>query len=84
MINLSSNFLSIQNSSHHLAEHNLGNRYVRAAYFAPLVCRGLLSISKYTYDANGRLTEKTDRNGRVTTYTYDAAGRLTSESWLGR
>ena len=36
----------------------------------------------FEYDANGRLTEKTDRNGRVTTYTYDAAGRLTSESWL--
>ena len=36
----------------------------------------------FEYDAIGRLTEKTDRNGRVTTYTYDAAGRLTSESWL--
>ena len=36
----------------------------------------------FEYDANGRLTEKTDRNGRVTTYTYDTAGRLTSESWL--
>ena len=34
-------------------------------------------VSRFGYDAAGRLVEKTDREERVTSYTYDALNRLT-------
>jgi YD repeat-containing protein len=36
----------------------------------------------YTYDANGDLAMKTDRDERVTEYDYDDLGRLIEERWL--
>ena len=37
-------------------------------------------VESYTYNADGSLAAKTDRNGIVTSYTYDVHGRLTSNS----
>ncbi len=31
----------------------------------------------YTYDRNGRMTEKTDRDGYTTAFAYDHAGKVT-------
>src|SRR5262249_62298109 len=33
-------------------------------------------------DADDKLTDTTDQNGRRTTYSYDNAGRNTGEGWL--
>ncbi|MCG1025143.1 kelch repeat-containing protein [Dehalobacter sp.] len=33
----------------------------------------------YTYDADGNMLTRVDRNGNITTYTYDAHGRLLSQ-----
>ena len=38
--------------------------------------RTLTNGTQYVYDAAGRLTSVTDRNGNATTYTYDPSGRL--------
>jgi RHS repeat-associated protein len=35
----------------------------------------------FTYDAYGRLAEKTDRNGRTTKYEYDRLHQLSAEMW---
>jgi YD repeat-containing protein len=35
------------------------------------------------YDAGGRLTSSTDRDGRVRNISYDALGRETGETWSG-
>ena len=36
----------------------------------------------YAYDAAGNLTEKIDRDNRVTTYTYNAVNEQVQEDWL--
>ena len=36
----------------------------------------------FKYNKNGNLTEKTDRNDRVTEFDYDDLGRLTAERWM--
>ncbi len=37
-------------------------------------------VESYTYNADGSLAAKTDRNGIVTSYTYDTHGRLISKA----
>ncbi|MEM9186359.1 MAG: RHS repeat domain-containing protein, partial [Planctomycetota bacterium] len=36
----------------------------------------------YKYDAIGRLTQKFDRNGRLTVYSYDIYRELDKEEWF--
>ena len=36
------------------------------------------TIESYDYDLAGRLTKKTDSQGKVSTFAYDAANRLVS------
>jgi RHS repeat-associated protein len=38
-------------------------------------------IERYTYDSNGNVFRKTDRNGTVATHTYDKMNRLTNVSF---
>jgi YD repeat-containing protein len=35
------------------------------------------------YDADGELTDTTDRDGRRVTYSYDSGGRQSGETWVG-
>ena len=44
-------------------------------------CTGKASVTEsWKYDANGNLTEETDRENRVTTYQYDSRDRMTRKT----
>ena len=66
-------------------EYNAANKQIRKTDHGGIkVAEGKISYNQdktetYTYNANGTLSTKTDRNGKTTVYEYDIHGRLKTQ-----